>query len=587
MCILRVKIKTARAKYPVAVYRGIYWSTVAYARMAWCYTVSGFYWKRSGKEEQREASSVLSVLLRSSATFTVAGPMSYFSQPVFVANLSRCLVLLALPFLLTRYLGADEPARRSTYCNPLSLPNYPIGRFARELTGRDTGPDWMWRLDTKQQFRELADVTALWFDGKFYLYPSVDMAWVSEDLGATWKHHPLNVRDIGYAPTVVHHRDQFLLMASNSAVYTSKTPLGPFEELGRIALKRGGSMPDFVDPMLFADADGRLFYYWGCSPTGGIWGVELDGHDVTRALGTPKEMIPFDPVKFPWESVGQWNQNPRMGWMEGAWMLKRGDKYYLTFSAGGTENRTYAMGAYVGSSPLGPFEPQQRNPILRTVDGLITGTAHGSIIAGPDNELWAFYSVRASVIHAFERRLGMDRATVDSNGELYVIGATSLPQLLPGSKQLGTKVDSNVWLPANGEMRTIGSSNSPNLEGRFSVDNDLKTWWQPAAGDNSPTLTSEFMLPSDIHAVRILWRDVGLDSAKNIHAGPIKYRVELETTRNHWTTILDRSRNAEDLLIDYRECQPTVGSRARLVILEWPQGIMPGVVEFNVFGTTK
>ena len=68
-----------------------------------------------------------------------------------------------------------------------------------------------WKLGYKEQFRELADPSVLWFDGKWYLYPSVDMAWVSADNGGTWQHHPLNVRDIGYAPTVVRHRGRFLL----------------------------------------------------------------------------------------------------------------------------------------------------------------------------------------------------------------------------------------------------------------------------------------------------------------------------------------------------------------------------------------
>jgi xylan 1,4-beta-xylosidase len=325
--------------------------------------------------------------------------------------------ILVLLLLMADGLNAQVPAQASTYCNPIAIPNYPIGKFARDLSKGDTGPEWMWRLGYKQQFRELADVTALWFEGKFYLYPSVDMAWVSDDLGATWKHHPLNVRDLGYAPTVVRHVDRFLLIASNSPIYSSKSPLGPFEVIGKIGLERKEALPDFVDPMLFSDADQRLYFYWGCTPKGGIWGVELDGKDPTKVIGTPKELIPFDPIKFPWEAVGQWNQNPRTGWMEGAWMLKRGNKYYLTYSAGGTENRTYAMGAYVSDSPLGPFEPQKRNPILRTIDGLVTGSAHGSIIAGPNDELWAFYSVRASVVHAFERRLGMDRAEIDSNGE--------------------------------------------------------------------------------------------------------------------------------------------------------------------------
>lgn len=484
-------------------------------------------------------------------------------------------------------LEADEPMPRTTYCNPISLPNYPIGRFARNLPLGDTGPDWMWRLGYKQQFRELADVAALWFEGKFYLYPSVDMAWVSDDLGATWTHHPLNIRDVGYAPTIVRHQNRFLLMASNSAVYSSASPLGPFAEVGKIELRRSGNLPDFIDPMLFSDSDQRLYYYWGCSPAGGIWGVELDRNAVTQVIGTPKELIPFDPVKFPWEAVGQWNQNPHVGWMEGAWMLKRGGRYYLTYNAGGTENRTYAMGAYVGNSPLGPFVSQRRNPILRTVDGLVTGTAHGSIIAGPNDELWAFYSIRASVVHAFERRLGMDRAAIDNDGELYVHGATSLPQRLP-SRDLTHSTEINpVWLPLNGEMRTLGSSNSPNLEGRFAVDNDLKTWWQPDMNDAMPTLTSDFMLPSTIHAVRVIWRDIGLDTSNGITPGPYRYRIEIETSPDKWTTIIDRSQNIEDLLIDYRECKPAVGAKARLVVLHRPPGITPGVTEFSVFGQTN
>ena len=50
--------------------------------------------------------------------------------------------------------------------------------------------------------------------------------------------------------------------------------------------------------------------------------------------------------------------------MEGAWMLKHNGKYYLTYSAAGTEHRTYAMGCYAAESPLGPFTPQKHNPIF-------------------------------------------------------------------------------------------------------------------------------------------------------------------------------------------------------------------------------
>lgn len=476
-----------------------------------------------------------------------------------------------------------EPAP-TTYCNPISLPNYPLGRKARDVTVGAPVPkdDWLWLVDRKQQFRELADVSVLWHEGVWYLYPSVDMAWVSTDGGATWRHHPLNVRDLGYAPTVVKHKGNFLLMASDSAVYTADSPLGPFRELGPIKLPAG--VPGQIDPMLFSD-EGRLFYYWGCTPAEGIFGVELDADNPTRVVGTPAKVIAFEPDKQPWQRLGDWNEQPARGWVEGAWMFKRGDKYYLTYSAAGTENRTYAMGCAVGQSPLGPFVPQKNNPILRSTTGLITGTGHGCVVEGPHNSLWAFYTVRAGVVHGFERRLGMDPASIGADGELHVDGPSSLPMRLPtaskGAEPMG-------WLPLNAGPRTVGSSDAPNLSGRLAVDDDLRTWWQPAADDTTPTLTSNLTTPGAVvRAVRVIWRDVGLNTKQGAKAGPFCYRVEVKTAADAWTTVIDRSRSADDLLIDYRECPPTPGTLARLVIVGAPPGITPGVAEFTVFGEVR
>jgi xylan 1,4-beta-xylosidase len=124
------------------------------------------------------------------------------------------------------------------------------------------------------------------------------------------------------------------------------------------------------------------------------------------------------------------------------------------------------------------------------------------------------------------------------------------------------------------------------LPGRLAVDNEMRTWWQPAEGDTQPTLTSTFGAPATIHAVRIIWRDIGLDTKHDVKPGPFRYRVELETAKDQWTTILDRSDSTEELLIDYRECKPATGTRVRLVILGSPKGITPGVAEFTVFGQT-
>ena len=479
--------------------------------------------------------------------------------------------------------AADLPA---TFCNPLPIPNYPVGFFARNVTNGEPDAREGWILGHREQFRELADPVVLWHDGKWYLDPSGDMAWVSADQGATWQHHPLNVREIGYPPTVVRHRGRFLFGNNTPALYASASPLGPFEKIGDLKLTPGGEVPPLMGKMLFSDDDGRLYLYFGVSEKAGIWGVELDAADPTKPLAPPVRLIAFNPKERPWEAHGEWNQNSNKGWLETAWMLKRNGKYHLTYSAAGTQYRTYAMGCFVGSSPLGPFTPQKHNPILRTTDGLLTGTASGSIVAGPENQLWAFYTIRAGVVHSFERRIGMDRAEFDAGGELVVHGATSLPQWLPGKTPPDTKSNGTGWLPINGFVQTLGSTSAPNLPGRFAVDNEMRTWWQPAEGDTQPTLTSTFGAPATIHAVRLIWRDIGLDTNRGVKPGPFRYRVELETAKDKWTTILDRSESAEDLLIDYRECKPTTGTRARLVILGSPKGITPGVAEFTVFGKT-
>lgn len=495
--------------------------------------------------------------------------------------LRRFTVPLFTLLAVSAVSALDRATAPTRLINPLPLPDYPVGRLVRELPrGKPNEPLGLWLVDRAEQYRELADPTALWFENKWYLYPSCDMAWVSADEGRTWEHHPLDVRDIGYAPTVVRQRNRFLLMASDSQIYAGPTPLGPFEPLGKLQMPAVAGLPGQTDPMLFSDDDGRLFYYWGCTPRSGIWGVELDAENPTRVLGTPQEMIPFRTDLFPWEGVGHSNQNPNTGWMEGAWMVKRNGRYYLTYSSGGTQYRTYAMGAYTSDSPLGPFVPQRRNPIFRTTDGLITGTAHGSIVAGPRGRYWTFYTVFACVVHGFERRLGMDLVEFDDAGEIFVPRATSTPQPLPG------EASSVSWLPLNEYEPTIGSSNAENSAGRAAADNSMTTWWLPAVTDAEPKLVTHFTGKATVHAARVIWRDVGLDTLAGKKPGAFQYRVEAETAPGVWTTIIDRSQSTDDLLIDYRECAPTTATRARLVILGHPPGIQPAVAEFTLFGVT-
>ena len=84
-----------------------------------------------------------------------------------------------------------------------------------------------------------------------------------------------------------------------------------------------------------------------------------------------------------------------------------------------------------------------------------------------------------------------------------------------------------------------------------------------------------------------MWRDVNMDYAKGILPGPYKYVIEGRENvgEGEFKTILDMSGNEEDYNIDYRTFEPVACKELRLRIVGWPEGIIPGIISFVVFGT--
>ncbi len=77
------------------------------------------------------------------------------------------LALTALLFAPIAALHAAEPP--ATSCNPLSIPNYPVGHHARNVTNGEPDSRESWLLGYREQFREQADPTAIWHEGKWHL----------------------------------------------------------------------------------------------------------------------------------------------------------------------------------------------------------------------------------------------------------------------------------------------------------------------------------------------------------------------------------------------------------------------------------
>ena len=225
------------------------------------------------------------------------------------------------------------------------------------------------------------------------------------------------------------------------------------------------------------------------------------------------------------------------------------------------------MGQAVGTSPLGSFVKPKDNPFLRKTTGLITGTSHGAVAKGLDGAYWVVYTIRASVVHWFERRIGMDRIRFNDDGSIAAMFPSEVPQFTAG-----------VGVGGSGWKRLFGKMSS---DAANAVDDDLSTFW--TAPKLPSCLDVDFEGERVVRALRLIWHDGGLDTERGVARGPYRYRIEaLEDGK--WKTLVDASKNTRDLLIDYRETEPVKATAARLVVLGGPPGITPGVVDFSPFG---
>lgn len=463
-----------------------------------------------------------------------------------------------------------------TICNPIPLPDYPRGRSSLDGKAGSFG----WLQDAHGDFRETADPTVLFHEGKWYLYPSCGMAWVSEDF-RTWTHHRLEPYDAGYAPTVVRHGGRFLLTACGAGIFAADGPLGPFRPLGPLLRPDGRPVEGFNDPMLFSDDDGRLYAYWGLGEPG-LFAAEVDPVGCTRLLGEPRIVLHYDP-SVAWERYGEYNEDASRSFVEGPWLVKAQGTYYLTFAAPGTEWRTYGMGAARSASPLGPFTRQRRHPFCSRTEGLIQGPGHGCVVRGPRGTLWAFYTCRVCYEHIFERRIGCDPCGIDADGELFV-NVSEFPQWAPGVLAQPERGNLAGLLPMNHRRRARVSSAAPGRVGLYGVDDCMHTWWQPAEGDAAPWLEQDLGIDATLAAVRVVWRDLGLDYAAGRVPGPVRWRLETATADGPWQVAVDQTANAQDLLIDYRTFAGRTARRVRLSILGWAPGLGLGLTDLAVFG---
>lgn len=480
--------------------------------------------------------------------------------------------------------------RELTYCNPLSIEDVKSGRWLDMSLGHKNERDY-------RDYRSISDPSVIFHEGKWIMYPSYSVAYVSEDF-VHWKHVDIGIPNLRYSPAVVQFRGKWYLQGHGmSELYMADDPLGPFTLCGHMTDKNGNVMTP-PDGCFLADADRLYFYYCGIdsAPEGmdvecitGTVGMEMDPEKPWQALSDPVWINQYDP-SVEWQRMGEYNENERMGWIEGQWMTKIGSRYYLMYSGSGTRFSTYVNGiAYSDEGPLSGFVPQKNHaPFTEKRHGLLRGAGHGCITEGPNGTYWTFYTSLFCYNYMFERRIGMDPVGIDEDGELYCPAVTELPQYAPGVLEHPEAGNDVGLLPLTVLTWPAASSEEPGREAFYAADESVFTWWQPKADDPEKSIT--FTLGAEtaynVEALRIIWRDINMETLDGIVPGPFRYVVEYadECVQGAWKILVDASENNKDLCIDYRQFDAVRAKAVRLRILGSPKGIEPGLVSLTVFG---
>ena len=359
----------------------------------------------------------------------------------------------------TGNIFAQSSTKPDTYTNPLNVSfgdpfilfdessnkyfMYGTGGGAKDGFSSYSSKDLVkWESEGQVYFGNNNDswgIAAFWapevyhYKGKYYMFYS-----------AQWGHNPTN------------ELENFKI-----GVAVADKPTGPFKDISDKPLFDPGY--PIIDANVYFDSNGKLYLYysrccyknpvksevadWAKSKgwfneieESWIYGVELKP-DFSGVIGSPVLLL-RPPVKMndpqaEWESRSVTSKEVNRRWTEGSFTFKKGNTYYMMYSANFFGGENYAIGYATSKNPLGPFTKADNNPILEKNTGAgggVTGTGHNSVLFSPDgHRMFCVYHGRTKA-SGNDRVVFIDSMHIGSDGKIVVNGPTTTPQPKPFGK---------------------------------------------------------------------------------------------------------------------------------------------------------
>ena len=163
-------------------------------------------------------------------------------------------------------------------------------------------------------------------------------------------------------------------------------------------------------------------------------------------------------------------------YIKGAWMNKFQGKNYLQYASPETQFNVYCDGVYISDNPLGPFVLAEYNPYSFKPGVFFPGAGHCSTMKDQYGNLWHASTLRISVNHQFERRLGIWPAGIDCDGELFCNQRYEDWPIKIEQKKMDPWAEPE-WYLLNYKKAMFASSFTKEHESENAIDENVRTWW--------------------------------------------------------------------------------------------------------------
>lgn len=459
----------------------------------------------------------------------------------------------------------------NTYCNPLNVDyTYMIYNAHNDIS-----------------YRSGADPAVVRFRDEYYMFVTRSLGyWHSTDLlnwtfinPEKWYFQGSN------APAAFNYKDSVLYLAgdpsgSMSLLYTDNPKKGDWKAVPAI-------LWDLQDPAFFMEGD-SAYVFWGSSNVYPIRAKTLDKKRRFRPSDSTYALFNLDGKKHGWERFGENHSDTVLGgYIEGPWLTKHNNKYYMQYAAPGTEFNVYGDGVYIADAPLGPYRYAPNNPVSYKPGGFMNGAGHGSTVVGPGGKYWHFASNAVAVNVGWERRLCMfptyfdkddlmycdtyfgdyphfapahpksvnaESISAQSNNENVVYEAANKASLRAGRSPLGAGgVTFTGWMLLSYKKPVRASSQLEQYAPENMLDERVKTFWIAEKNDDQQWIEIDLQQPGRVFAIQVNYHDYKSNMYGRIPGLHHRYVIEGSTDGKNWIRLVDRENSYRDTPNDYVE----------------------------------